>query len=183
MDIRILDGFMNISASSNCPQIPSNTPLLKEKKKKQKPKTSHHRTKEKAEVWRFCSFGDYFSSTSHSWKHCLCERWRTRDMISSLAPWSGSVLVTPSRSDPWWITWSLILALAKVGAFLCCQLHCYSLLFIATDPGAMRDRADPSLLAERLCLHLSDIRIWFSFLFSGSNFPISFTKFPSVHDL
>ena len=116
LDIRILDGFMNISASSNCPQIPSNMPLLKEKKKKQKPKTSHHRTKEKAEVWRFCSFGDYFSSTSHSWKHCLCEHWRTRGMISSLAPWSGSVLVTPSRSDPWWITWSLILALAKAGS-------------------------------------------------------------------
>ena len=32
LDIRILDGFMNISASSDCPQIPSNTPLLKEKR-------------------------------------------------------------------------------------------------------------------------------------------------------
>lgn len=50
LDIRILDGFMNISASSNCPPIPSNTPLLKKKKNKNpKPATIEPKKRQKFE--------------------------------------------------------------------------------------------------------------------------------------
>lgn len=170
MDIRILDGFMNISASSNCPQIPSNTPLLKEKKNN---KTSHHRTKQKAEVWRFCSFGDYFSSTSHSWKHCLCEHSGTRDMISS------SALPDLALSS------SLHQGCSCQGRQRFCAASCIAPLcsLLQLTPGQWGTELTPPFLLKGFCLHLSDIRYWLSFLSSGSNFPISFAKFPSAHDL
>ena len=138
---------------------------------KKKTKANHHTTKQKAEVWRFCSFGDYFSSTSHSWQHCLCEHSRTTDI---------SFLALPDLA----LSSSLHQGCSCQGRQRFCAASCIATLrsLLQLTLGQWGTELTPPFLLKGLSSP-QWYRILVSFPFPGSNFPISFARFPPVHDL